>query len=326
VLLYDEHTWGAFLSGSDPDSMLQKDQWSVKAHMAHQAEEWNKRLLTQAASKISLMWNNNSREIVVYNPYSFPSGGMVQVEFAKNESIYSFEGREEEWEQVSESGTQIVAGLWVEELKPFSYRRYVLGARKSCDRGGKLNTKTTGNTASLENEWYSAVIDTRTGCIISLYDKELNRELCSGNSLGQVIYSEGGEGTTLLGNKPGLSHDGASLKPCFRPEKATRKTSAAGISVILEGPAELGWLKVTYTLYKREKSLNMEYIYDKNETARPEAVYIDFPFALHENSSVLSDSQTGWVDWHKDVMPGACREWLSESTDEFSCRANGKLI
>ncbi|HBY98156.1 MAG TPA: hypothetical protein DEP84_30140 [Chloroflexi bacterium] len=34
LLLFDEHTWGAFLSCRDPDALLQQDQWAIKEHMA----------------------------------------------------------------------------------------------------------------------------------------------------------------------------------------------------------------------------------------------------------------------------------------------------
>ena len=314
VLLYEEHTWGAFLSGSDPDSLLQMDQWAVKSHMASQAIQWKNRLLTQAATRISLMWNNESREIVVYNPYSFPVQGYVTVEFAKGETIYDTKGIEAGWEEISRTKTQVVAKLWVEPIQSFSYRRYLLRKEAFHDLSGKYQESAVQGTASIENRWYTVSIDTESGSITSFYDKELNRELCSGTSFGKVLYARGGEGTTLLGNRPGLSREGAEMIPCFSPVKAVRKISAVGSSIILSGTAVLGNMEVVYTLPNNEKNLCLEYRYEKDETEELEAVYVDLPFHLSECADVLSDSQIGWVDWQKDVLPGACREWLPLQT------------
>lgn len=314
VLLYEEHTWGAFLSGSDPDSQLQRDQWAVKENMANQAVQWKDRLLTQATSRISLMWNNGSREVVAYNPYSFPVQGMVLVEIAKGETIYLEDLMEAEWEEHSSTQSQIVAGLWVDTIQPFSYRRYQLVKKTTKDRAGELQLQEAFATVCMENDWYKVKIDIETGSILSLYDIELRKELCSGSTLGEVLYAHGGEGTTLLGNRPGLKKDGAKVRPCFQGEKAIKKISATGTSIILTGKAELGELQITLTLPKKEKCLSLEYNYDKQETSELEAVYVDLPFAMPERSNILSDSQIGWVDWHNDVLPGACREWLPLQT------------
>jgi hypothetical protein len=314
VLLYDEHTWGAFLSGADADSVLQKDQWAVKQNMAVQAKSWGSRLLTQAATRISLMWNNESREVVVYNPYSFPVQGTVPVEFALGETILEQTGKEAVWEETGRTQSQISAGLWVEALQPYSYRRYRLVKKEEGNHGGAFCTEEIQDTAVLENAWYLVKISAATGCILSLYDKELKKELCSCGSLGQLLYAYGGEGTTLTGNHPGLSREGASVKPCFKPLTARKRISRAAEAVILKGSAELGELECIFTLPKNEKALYLEYNYNKEATERLEAVYVDFPFALPELGDILSDSQTGWVNWSRDILPGACREWLPLQT------------
>lgn len=314
VLLYEEHTWGAYLSGSDSDSLLQKDQWAVKANMAHQALHWKNRLMTQAAAKLSLMWNNNSREIVVYNPYSFQVQGGVRVEFAAGETICRPDGEEADWAEESRTDTQVVARLWVEALPPFSYRRYLLKAADPCHHAGKIQQVLPAREAKMANDWYDVTIDTQTGCILSFYDKELGIELCGKNTMGQVLYAHGGEGTTLLGNRPELSHDGADIRPAFFPDKAEILQNKTGTSILLKGAAELGTVELTYTLPKYEKALTLEYVYHKEETDKLEAVYVDFPFGISERSEIYSDHQTGWVNWSKDVLPGACREWLPLQT------------
>ena len=57
----------------------------------------------------------------------------------------------------------------------------------------------------------------------------------------------------------------------------------------------------------------MEYTYRKEERLSKEAVYVAFPLAL-PGARVLSDAQLGWVDWMRDSLPGACKEWLPLQT------------
>ena len=88
LLLFDEHTWGAFLSCREPDALLQHDQWAVKEHMARDSVAWANRLLHVAATRHSLSWNNDGREIVVYNPHSWPCSGAVAVEIGRHERVF----------------------------------------------------------------------------------------------------------------------------------------------------------------------------------------------------------------------------------------------
>ncbi len=314
VLLYDEHTWGAFLSGHDSESLLQQDQWAVKAHMSHQALQWRDRLLTQAMAKLSLTWNNESREVVVYNPYSFPIQDYVIVEIADGETICSSDGMEVCWEVISRTMTQVVAKICVATLSGFSYCRYRLKQAEANDHVGQYEEEIITGIAVLENTWYKVEIDTQNAGIISLFDKELGKELSGGSTFGQVLYAQGGEGTTLVGNHPELKHAKAEIQPAFSPKMARIKKSRIGSSVIIEGDATLGTMVVVYSMDRMQKSFNMEYSYNKEETQNVEAVYVDLPFAVSDKSHVYSDHQTGWVDWSEDTLPGACKEWLPLQT------------
>lgn len=323
VLLYDEHTWGAFLSGSDPDSLLQRDQWAIKQHMARDAEQGAKRLLSRGATRISQMWNNAGREIVVYNPYSFPLGGLMTVEFAGGETVTDTQGRELPWRAVYVGKTQTIAEIALPEVAPLSYARFPLRPCTQADRGGAVEAMPAGPRVTLENGHYTAVIDTELGAVCSLFDKSLSRELVKAKeAAGQLLYAAGGEGSTLLGNHAGLSHDGAHILPGFLPTQRYAERTHVDTRVVLTGEAPLGRATVTFALPHGEKRLDIAFSYEKAETSRPEAVYVAFPFDVPDDTPVLSDSQIGWVDWQEGVLPGACREWLPLQTSML-VRAQG---
>lgn len=315
VLLYDEHTWGAFLSGSDPDSLLQRDQWAIKQHMARAAHQGGLRHLSRAATRISQMWNNGGREIVAYNPYSFPLGGTVEVEFANGETITDAQGRELAWHARHVGRTQTIARVALPEIAPLAYARFPLRPIAAQHAGGGAQTVSAGPRVTLENEHYRVEVDAEAGAIRSLFDKALDRELCETGALaGRLLYATGGEGSTLLGNHAGLRTDGAHILPAMHVTARRAERTAVDTRVILAGTAPLGRVEVTFSLPHGEKRLDIAYAYEKAATNSPEAVYVDFPFALPEDTPILSDSQVGWVDWQEGVLPGACREWLPLQT------------
>ncbi|MHC1787557.1 MAG: hypothetical protein AB9880_10890 [Christensenellales bacterium] len=313
LLLYDEHTWGSFMSGSDPHSLLQQAQWRVKANMAYQAADSAEALLTRAAARLSLQWNNQGRELVVYNPCSFPLTDLVETEFSPGETLCDSEDRELAWVERGRSGTLLAAQALIPLIPPLAYRRFPLKDKGPCHRGGASLDLPVGEQVILANAYYEVTVDTRQAVIVSLLDKTLQRQL-SGGALGAVLYAQGGENTTLLGNHPEYRQEAPQILQDFSLESATFERSAVGERLSLQGKAAFGGVSLQVFLPSGLKRLDLHYEIDKQETARPEALYIDFPFMVKSDASVLSDTQTGWVDWSRDVLPGACREWLPLQT------------
>ena len=151
------------------------------------------------------------------------------------------------------------------------------------------------------------------GAVLSLWDKELQKELCR-EPLGVLLYAIGGEGTTLRGNHAGLRTDGAQLTRAMVPERRRVEVSLTDARLILEGRAIRGSAEVCVILPHDRKEVQLRYRYRKEATTEMEAVYVSFPLRVEESARVLSDSHIGWVDWQEGVLPGACREWLPLQT------------
>ncbi|HYF91066.1 MAG TPA: hypothetical protein VD969_02345 [Symbiobacteriaceae bacterium] len=310
VLLYDEHTWGAFLSGPEPDALLAQDQWAVKQGFARNSEAWAKRLLHAAAVRHSLSWNNAGREVVVFNPHSWLVAGTATVEIAPGEVLID-PASGEEVPAVLERGmaSQAVVRFWA-AVPGLSYRRYVL-----VSRGGVLPPYAqplTGGPVTVENEWYRVVVDPGRGCVASLFDKELGRELAAG-PLGPLLYAEGGEGTRLVSNQHNLPVGNPAVSDAFRFQVGRIERDALGVSVVFTGSTACGDLTATWSLPHREKAIDVRFTLDKVETRAKEAVYVAFPLAL-PGSAVSSDAHLGWVNWQTEQLPGGCKEWLPLQT------------
>lgn len=316
VLLFDEHTWGSHMAGVEEESWLQHDSWEVKEHMAKNSLMWSKRLLLSAATRHSLSWNNKGREVVLYNPHSWEVSGTVRVEIAKGEKVYDSEtGEEIPVRKIVELKTQATVELWVEKLPGLSYRRYILKpeAREEKEDGAYL---TVDNKITLENQYYNLVFDIKKGCITSLVDKTTNYQLVDLKDqfgLGKFIYAKGGEGTKLTGNHYELSDEGPELIEDFKLSSYEIEEFDHGTSIKLKGEVVRGELQIECVLHNKAKKIDLNYIYIKEETLNKEAVYVAFPFNLSQ-PEVLSDSHLGWVNWDKDELPGACKEWLPLQT------------
>lgn len=130
LLLADEHTWGAFLSGRDPDALLARDQWAVKEQMIEGAASGADRLLHVAATRHSLSWNSDGREVVVYNSHSWPVSGPATVEIGVGERVIDARSGEEiPTRRLRTTASQAVVEIWVGDLPGLSYRRFVLAER-----------------------------------------------------------------------------------------------------------------------------------------------------------------------------------------------------
>jgi hypothetical protein len=325
VLLFDEHTWGAFLSGPEPDALLQHDQWAVKCHMARDSIAWAERLLHVAATRHSLSWNNNGREVVVYNTNSWPCSGSVTVEIGRRERVFDATSGAEvptRWVQVLSS--QAIVQLWVDELAGLSYRRFVLrevGEPQLPAASSSLalarehrpgDARPEPATVALENDHYRLIVDLRRGCIASWLDKALGRELVDLSDewgFGQLLYARGGEGTRLLSNQADLPDSALDVSADFTLIDYTVEQFSFGSSLRIRGTVPCGELEAEWTLQDLVKRVEVCFTYHKQEQRAKEAAYIAFPLDLAD-AEVWSDSQLGWVNWDHDQLPGGCKEWL----------------
>jgi alpha-mannosidase len=313
VLLYDEHTWGAFLSATEPDALLAHDQWEVKKGFAEQGHSWAKRLLHVAAARHTLNWNNDGREVVVYNPHSWTVSGPIQVEVEPGEVPVDPEtGAELPFRRVKVLSSQATVEVWVEKLPGLSYRRLVL-ARNQETAGQSLTKVFEESAAVLENQHYRLVIDPARGAVTSWVDKALGRDLVDPGSpwlFGQMLYARGGEGTRLLGNSASLPEGDPEILTAFTPGSVTVERWAYGQRVVLTGVVPMGEIELEWTLPDQAKRVELKCVYRKEATKSKEAVYIAFPTSLGKGAKVESDSHLGWVNWDKDQLPGGCKEWL----------------
>jgi hypothetical protein len=331
LLLYVEHTWGAFLSGPDPDALLARDQWRVKERMAEGALGWAERLLHAAAVRHSLSWNTRGREIVAYNPHSWTVADEVIVEIGRNEEAVDPEtGEVVPLRLVRETATQALVRLRVGPLPGFSYKRFALRERRqgeSLPRDTAVEV-TGAEEVVLENARYRLTVRPQRGAVVSWFDKELNRELADPADewgFGQLLYAAGGEGTRLVSNQADLPERDPEVSGSFRLQHAELRRGAHGSAVVMRGEVPFGTAAIEWRLPAGASGPEVQYRCVKAETTAKEAVYVAFPLN-QSGGQVWSDSKAGWVRWDRDQLPGACKEWLPLQTAVLSKREDGDVL
>jgi len=141
VVLYDEHTWGAWNSISEPDNPFAKGQWAVKQAFALEAERASKRLLNAALPHSARPLAN---AVDVFNTSSWDRTDLVTVprkESQKGDLVRDAAGRIAPSQRLSTGELAFVAG----NVPAFGAKRYHISAGRwrsgsARSSGGALST------------------------------------------------------------------------------------------------------------------------------------------------------------------------------------------
>ncbi|MCY3024180.1 MAG: glycosyl hydrolase-related protein, partial [Planctomycetota bacterium] len=296
-LLYDEHTWGAHCSISQPDSEFTKAQWKIKAQFAVDADRQTRALLAQGTAALAALVKADGKALVVINPMSWPRTDVIRVKLPEGMGV------------ADAACCDTVQGtmLEVKDVPACGYR--VLKLDPKVPRPSAQPAE--GNT--LESRYYRVSFDAATGAIASLYDKELQRELADPKApfrLNQYVYVAGGNGTRIVSN-PGGPQPKLTLSS---PEKATLRRvrlDTLGERMTVETSATMTPSLVTeVTVWNNVRRVDIANRLTKTRTYDKEGVYFAFPFT-GVKPTFRYECPAGIVNANKDMLPGACLDWFT---------------
>jgi hypothetical protein len=298
TLLYDEHTWGAHCSISQPDSEFSKAQWRIKAQFAVDADQGASALLSQASAQLASMVNTDERSLVVFNPASWTRTDVLQVKLPAGMGVADSDVAACE----AAEGTLLL----VKDVPASGYRVLKLGPKPASP-----GQQAAG--AALESVFYQVKFNPVNGAVISLVDKELNRELVDSNApcqLNQYLYVAGGKDSRIVMNprnpEPELT--------VSTPETATLRRirlGDLGERMIIETSAVMAPRIVTeVTVWNHLRRVDIVNRLYKTQTYEKEAVYFSFPFAAVK-PTFRYECPVGIVNANTDMLPGACLDWFA---------------
>ncbi len=315
MLLYDEHTWGAWCSVSQPDSDQTRKQWKIKSGYARQAHQAARHVLDHAlaklASKVSTAPGPGAT-VMVFNPDGEERTAPV------NLSLPSSLGKQKAFNCIDRVTSAKIPCqrmgdrlCFVAQAVPaLGYKTFRLVPTGAADTRKAVTLKPN----TIENNFYRVTFDTNTGGLTSIYDKELKRELLDGSSpyrCNQYIYDT--NGVSGMAWRRGVKGRKAADSR-FSPETAevstggngpvfgsmTAKTKAKGASSI----------EHTVILYGGIKRVDIVNRIAKDKTYDVEELYYAFPFSV-ESPAFHFELGGAIINGERDMFPCANRNWIS---------------
>ena len=330
LLFYDEHTYGAAESISDPTCENSEVQWAEKSSFVWDALK-NAQLMYETS--IGLLQPDISRgeypTVTFYNTLNWTRSGIVEV-YIDHEII----PQNRSFKIVDETGKEVKAQplrsrtegtyyvVYVENIPPMGYKTCRIITGKD-DRQELPRTSLDNNT--FENDYYKIVFDSSTGGVKSLFDKKLQLEMVDPKSpwqLGAFVYE------TLKGNRSQLSH--YKLTDYDRTGLSDVHVSA-GVngsiyqSVWIDGKSgcceEKTGVKIEIRLFHNEKRIELNYDARKLPITAPDGTYVAFPFKL-DDAKLYFDVQGGVVSSGENQLEATASDW--NTVQNFVSARNSK--
>ncbi|MCP5538504.1 MAG: hypothetical protein H7A51_20025 [Akkermansiaceae bacterium] len=325
LLFYDEHTFGAAESVTDPGAHNTINQWGVKSSYVWDAWKKSAALKEQAWTLFQTQVKASKLpSILVANTLNWQRSGVVEVfiengilpeghDFViKDEQGKAIEVREYERRQEG-----AYYRLWVEDVPAMGYKTFLIHAG---EKNPSLAGKAKPGPSVFENKYYALKVDPAKGVVTSLVDKELQKELIDQQdsyTLGQVIYEQ-------LANRHELERLTASNRDTrYKPLNLKRsvlsrvkvlkqENGAIYQSLFLNGAlpvcADERGVDLEIRLFHHEKKIEFHYRMFKLPVISPEGVYVTFPFQL-DQGKLFYEAQGGLVSPGVNQLEGSSSDW-----------------
>jgi hypothetical protein len=306
MIMYDEHTWGAWNSISEPDSAFAMQQAEYKSRFALDGAKMAEELLSDITGEHG---QNASNYVDVYNTASWERSELVLLsakQSAAGDQIRDEQGKVVPSQRLGSGELAFVAA----EVPAFGGRRYAVSKGKARVEG---TVKVAG--VNLSNDRVAITIDRKTGAIKSLVYKDNGKELVDGSrdsGINDYLY--------ILGRDDSKGHVRVSGEV-----KVTVEDSGPLVGTVRIESGAPGCSKLTriVRIVSGSERVELTNITDKLKERRPEGVYFEYPFNIPGGVSKI-DIPWATCEPEKDQMEkGANRNyycvqrWVDISNDDY---------
>lgn len=326
LLFYDEHTWGAFNSTTQPDREGVGLQWEIKESYARQANLDARNLLARSLNRLCQQFNLDDNIILAFNWQNRARSQVLETELGTGSHLVDLVTgqpvpldvirNEKDWQRVRFVAKDVPAmgyrGYAVRLLDPNADPFAVKEAEEDvAPEEASLEIPTSW---IIENEHYRLELDPQTGGVLSLVDKAESRELAdksAASRLNQYLYVSGGDESLILDFQHGKQPAELTINTADSVTLVENKASPLGQRIVVTAQAKhTPMFRSEYSLFDHEKRIDIVNTVQKESVRDKEAVYFAFPFAA-KNPELEYQIQNCWVRPNQDQLPGACREWFS---------------
>ena len=343
---WDEHTWGADTSISQPSGEDTYSQWNHKASYAYTARSLSQLLQRDAVADLArLVARDNAGDLLVMNPLPWPhtvSGRVpnfvLEPRGLPDDSTAGRHHQDRNARLDQETGIALPPTV----LEGFGYK-----VVQRADLIDLSKHTVVTDDATTENHRYRLTFDRTTGGITSLYDKDLEHEwvdTAAPYRLNAYVHEEVAD-TSHPWPRSLIFHQDrnaevAEVPPGWNTEWQARRASTTrvlshkvfktplGTTVVqeLEAPGVHGVLIQRIFLPVDENFIECHSIWEMRMVDHPEATYVLFPFSL-PGATVRYDAGGQPVIPEDDQLPGVCRDYFTvQNWVDFSNDALGITV
>ncbi len=308
VLLYSEHTWGAWCSVSDSESPFTKKQWDFKRQFALDAAQASKDLLLDSlgssVSNLSHVDIHNStswdRTEIVYLPHDLSAAG---------DHVVNHKGEPVPSQRLSTGELAVLVTC----VPAFAAARYTISSGKPYH----ARTAASAKSGVLENGLLRAKIDTATGNIteLNLHGNPQNLiDAREGSGVNEYLYVSGKDVEHLGRSGPAkiVIEDNGPLVVSLRIESSAPSCNSLTRRIRLG--AGMLYVELFNLVDKQRVPLNPnpgkgapgdEFA----QRGSKESLQFAFSFSVPGGRMAI-DLALGNMRPELDQLPGSCKNWM----------------
>ena len=293
VLLYDEHTWGAYNSISEPDLPSVKGQWAIKQRFALDADSLAS-ALGERSVQVDQQPVKGETAFDVFNTQSWTRTDLICLshdQSAVGDVVVNGEGKRLPSQRLSNGELAVL----IKNMRPMSRHRIIVKKGTVAPEGG---VRASGN--SIENDQLLVSVNMMTGALDNVQWKR--------NGLSIVDHAHG-RGINEYLYIPGT--DAADAKRISNVRVSVKERGKLMSSLLIEADAP-GCRNYTYEVRMIDgiDRIDIVNMIDKQPVRTKEGVHIGFPFDVPDGVFRYDVAQ-GVVRPEVDQLAGACKNFFS---------------
>ncbi len=331
LIMYDEHTWGAYNSISEPDSDFVKTQDDFKQEYAKRGAKEVDAILEKVAEDSPVLKQGAKNDMLLVNTTTRDRWGICFIgktpKTDKKLTMYKNDvGNVLPVQTVDDCDDRGTCSLYAD----FSFGEKpgevpALGKMSlSPVESATIPTipsslRIDAETGEMGNDLFNLVIDKQSGAIKSLKLKSVDHEFVDAGSDGNRGVNDY---LYIIGRNA--------------EENRSRNEGTVKLTVVASGPlaasmlieifptstANAKALKSQITIFADSEKIRIENVLDKKMERKPEGTFFGFPFNI-PNGKWFLDMPWALVEVDKDQIPGANRNYYS--VQRYGVCANDKV-
>ena len=310
VLLYSEHTWGAWNSVSDSENPFVKKQWDVKRAFAVDAERLSQKLIDQSVGQASE--TAHSSQVEIFNSSSWVRSEVVYISkqlSQPGDHVTGHDGKPLPSQRLASGELAVL----VSQVPAFSASRYTLSKQVAHHPSTPVSIKNN----VLDNGIVQAKIDPSTGDLIELRLRSIAHNLVKTDGAyraNQFLFLAGREMDHIQSSgaaKVTVEENGPLVVSILVESSAP---ACKSLSRRIRLVAGTDYLELANTIDKLPAALNPhpgsggpgdEFA----QRGSKESIQFAYPLAVPGGKMRL-DIPLGNMQPETDQLPGSCKNWL----------------